>query len=555
MPHKSIYADIDIPQCNILTYLFGDGKSLPNTPQWIDAANPSNSLSLSQMLSWVKRFAVGLNNMGIPEQSAVMVFCPNHIYVPMAYLAAAGSKRYFTGANPIYTVNEVAHQMKSIEAAVVLVHPLMLETGLAAAKQAGVPLDRVFQFSDKEAQTSSDGVKDWRSMVASENDAASWKWDPLEGQASVDTVCAINFSSGTTGLPKGVCITHHNLIANASQAAFNKFETKHSKPPNPKERWLSMLPLYHAYSQLWTINIAGKLRIPVYVMEKFVFEDFLKYLEKYKITALQTVPPVVVMLSKRPETSKYDLSSLEHMLCGAAPLSKEMQNDVSAKIGCIISQGWGMTETTCIGALTPGNMIDDTGSIGHIIANTEVKIVAEDGNEVLEDGTPGELWVRGPQIMKEYWRNEQATKESKDEEGYFHTGDVALKRGDMWWIVDRMKELIKVSGNQVAPAELEAVMLEHEAVADAAAVAITVHGEELPRAYVVLQESAKGKVTEEDIQNFVAGKVAKFKRLAGGVKFIDEVPKLASGKIVRKLMKEWAKRDVKEVEGQVKARL
>ena len=155
-----------------------------------------------------------------------------------------------------------------------------------------------------------------------------------------------------------------------------------------------------------------------------------------------------------------------------------------------------------------------------------------------------------------YWRNEQATKESKTHDGWFKTGDVGVcKEGKKWWIVDRKKELIKVNGLQVAPAELEAVLLGHPDVADAATVGITIHDEELPRAYVVLQEYAKGGITEDDIKKFVASKVARHKRLEGGVKFIDEVPKLASGKIVRKLMKEWAKRDAKEVEGQVKARL
>jgi acyl-CoA synthetase (AMP-forming)/AMP-acid ligase II len=555
MPYKSPYPDIDIPKTNILTYIFGDGKSLSTKPQWIDASDPSHSLSPAQMVSWVKRFAVGLDRMGIPEAVAIMVFCPNHIFVPMAYLAAAGSKRYFTGANPGYTANEVAHQMKAVDAAVVLIHPSMLETGVAAAKQAGVPLDRTFQFSDRPTKTSPEGIKDWRSMVASEKESESWMWDPLEGEASVNTVCAINFSSGTTGLPKGVCITHHNLIANASQAAFNKYDTEHSKPKDPNETWLAMLPLYHAYSQLWTINIAGKLGIPVYVMEKFVFEDFLKYIEKYKVSALQTVPPVAVMLSKRPETTKYDLSSLKHMLCGAAPLSKEIQNDVSGKLNCVIAQGWGMTETTCIGFLIPGNMHDDSGSIGHVIANTEVQLMGEDGKEVLNEEVPGEVWVRGPQIMKGYWKNERATRETKDEQGWLHTGDVGIRRGNMFWIVDRMKELIKVNGLQVAPAELEAVLLENDAVADAAAVGVTIHGEELPRAYVVLQPGFKDKVSEQDIQKFVAGKVSKHKRLAGGVKFVDEVPKLPSGKIVRKQMKEWAKRDSKELEGQIKARL
>jgi acyl-CoA synthetase (AMP-forming)/AMP-acid ligase II len=205
--------------------------------------------------------------------------------------------------------------------------------------------------------------------------------------------------------------------------------------------------------------------------------------------------------------------------------------------------------------MMPGMTKDLTGSIGYLLPNTEAKLVDEEGEEVTTESEPGELWLRGPQMLLEYWRNREATKESKTEDGWFKTGDVAVRKDQKWWIVDRKKELIKVNGLQVAPAELEAVLLEHEDVADAAAVGITLYDEELPRAYVVLQGRAKGKTTEEDIKAFVASKLAKHKRLAGGVKFIDEVPKLASGKIIRKLMKEWAKRDAQEVEGTVKARL
>jgi acyl-CoA synthetase (AMP-forming)/AMP-acid ligase II len=448
--------------------------------------------------------------------------------------------------------------MKAIEAAVVLIHPSLLDTGVAAAEKAGVNRDRLFVFSDAECETTN-GVRDWRSMVASESEARSWTWDPLAGEASTQTVAAINFSSGTTGLPKGVCVSHHSLIANSSQVIFNKYHGTPYSAENPgPERWLAFLPLYHAYSQLWTINIACRLQVPVYVMQKFVFEDFLKYVEKYRITTLQLVPPVLVMLSKRPETAKYNLRSLRHILCGAAPLSSELQNDVSRRFNLVICQGWGMTETTCAGIMMPGMVEDQTGSIGYLLPNTEAMLVDEDGKEVtdLEQGRPGELWLRGPQMLLGYWRNEQATRESKTEDGWFKTGDVAVcKDGGKWWIVDRKKELIKVNGLQVAPAELEAVLLEHPDVADAAAVGILVHDEELPRAYVVLQPWARGKTTEDDVKKFVAGRVAKHKRLEGGVQFIDEVPKLASGKIVRKLMKEWAKRDAKEVEGKVKARL
>lgn len=527
MPYKSPYPDLDIPKCNVLSYVFPENETPSDKPVWIDAAIPDHYITPAGMLSWVRRFAVGLDKLGVPEHRAVMVYTPNHLYVPVIYLASAGSCRMFTGANPTYTVNELAHQIKTIEAALLFVHPDLLSNGIKAAKQAGLPLSKVYQFSDQEQPTSTEGIKDWRTMVASVSESKNWKWDTLQGEPATKTVCCVNFSSGTTGLPKGVCITHHNLIANTSQAIFTKFhKTDHTpEEPDPDEKWLAMLPLYHAYSQLYTCNMAAKLRLPVYIMNKFVFEDYLKHIERYKITTLQTVPPIIVMLSKRPETKKYNLSSLKHITCGAAPLKPEMQNDVSKRLGCVIGQGWGMTETTCMGIVMPGFVNDITGSIGWLIPNTEAKLLDDNGKEVTGDGARGELLVRGPQMLKEYWRRPDATKESIDPEGWFHSGDVALLedrgQGQKWWIVDRKKELIKVKGLQVAPAELEGVLQEHPDVADAAACGITVDDDEMPRAYVVLQEGAK--VTEQDIQKFVAEKVARHKQLTGGVAFVKEV--------------------------------
>ncbi|KPI38339.1 putative acyl-coenzyme A synthetase [Cyphellophora attinorum] len=560
MPYKSPYPDLEIPKCNVLSFVFPEGEKPSNKPLWIDAANPDHSLSPAQMLSWVKRFAVGLDNLQIPKEKAIMVFTPNHLYVPIVYLASGGSGRIFTGANPTYTVNEVAHQMGAIEAALLFVHPDLLQTAVKAAKQANFPLSHVYQFSETEQPTTSDGIKDWRSMLASPAASKAWQWEPLSGDASVKTVCCVNFSSGTTGLPKGVMISHHNLIANSTQSIYNKYSgTPYSiNKPDPNERWLAMLPLYHAYSQLWTINIATKLNVTCYLMGKFVFEDYLRYIEKYKITHMQTVPPVIVQISKRTElTKKYDLTSVKHIMCGAAPLKSEMQNDVKRKLGCVIAQGWGMTETTCVGMIVPGMVYDDTGSIGYLIPNTEAKLIDEEGKEVTGDGARGELLLRGPQIMIGYWRNAQATKDSIDAQGWFRSGDVALledgKQGQKWWIVDRMKELIKVKGLQVAPAELEGVLTEHPDIADAAVCGISVDDDEAPRGYVVLQSGAK--VSEEDIQKFVADKVARHKRLTGGVKFVDEVPKNPSGKIMRKIMREWAKRDAAEVSDKLKARI
>lgn len=531
----------------------------------MDAGNPSNSLSMSEMHLLVKRFALGLDNMVVPTGSAVMIFSPNHIYVPVVYLATAGSKRAFSGANPNYTASEVSYQMKILNAAVVLVHPTLLDTGLKAAKEAGIPMSNIFSFSD-EPKKAIQGIQDWREMLAPAIEADDWEWDPLNGEAAQNTVACINFSSGTTGLPKGVCISHANLIANASQTIHIKFDQTGRSEKNPgSETWLAFLPLYHAYSQLWTINIACRLRYKVYVMQKFLFEDFLKCIQDYKVDAIQAVPPILIMLTKRPEVNNYDISSLKHILVGAAPTSPELQREVTRKFGLKVGQGYGMTETTCGAIMTPFAEEDDgSGTIGVLLPDTDAKLVDDDGNEITAEGEGGELCLRGPQMLMGYWKNEAATRESKEPNGFFHTGDVAVwKRDDLGrqrvWIVDRKKELIKVKGLQVAPAELEAVLLESSDVADAAVVGIRfeVDGEEWPRGYVVLQGERKGHVTEKDIQAFVAGKVAKHKWLKGGVKFVEEVPKLPSGKIMRKVMKDTAKKDAEEMRrnGKAKARL
>lgn len=564
MPYRSKYKDVHIPKCNILSYIFADAKGNSTKPTWIDANDPSRFISRDQVLVLLQRLAVGFDRLGVGEQEIIMVLSPNHIFVPLVYLAAAGSKRIFTGVNPAYTVGEIAYQMKAVAAAVVFIHPSLIEIGSAAAREANIPTNRLFLFADTESQTS-EGLHDWRTLLAPETDATEWRWDPLAGDKALQTIAAINFSSGTTGLPKGVCVTHHNLVANTTQTTFNFFETtpynEHNHPP---ERWLGFLPLYHAYSQLWTINIACRLQIPVFVMPKFTLEEFLKHVETFQITSLQAVPPVLTMLHKREETKRYNLSSLRHILCGAAPLSFELQNEVSKRFGIVISQGWGMTETTCVGMLMPGRVNDLTGkcvginlsevpnfavvgSVGYLLPQTEAMLVSEDGDEITRDEIPGELWVRGPQIMLRYLNNEQATQDTKTEDGWLKTGDIAIVRKDKFFIVDRKKELIKVNGLQVAPAELEGILLENENIADAAVVGIALHGNELPRAYVVLQKAAEGVTVAKDIQDFVAARVARHKRLTGGVKLVAEVPKLASGKIIRRLVREWSKRDAQQM--------
>ncbi|KAL1957003.1 hypothetical protein VTO42DRAFT_6492 [Malbranchea cinnamomea] len=549
MPVSSPFPSLKIPQTDLLTYLFPPNTVPSDTPIWIDAKNPKNNLSPRQLLGWVRRLAVGLDKLGLQAGDVVVIFTPNHIFIPVAYLGIAGSRRIFSGINPNYTSSEVAYQLKNTGAKLLLAHPSLVETAIEASREVGLPLDHVFLFSDR-PNAPVRGIQDWRSMVGTPKEAERWQWRTMTPKESTATLATVNYSSGTTGLPKGVAVSHANIIANLEQTIFIR---SYKRTPR-QERWLGFLPLYHAYGQLFTIALAVKLHTPVYIMEQFHFEDFLRAIERYKITNLQVAPPILVMLSKRPETARYDLSSVTDILCGAAPLSKELQNTVSERFNVQINQGWGMTETVCGAHNVPGGIKDDSGSVGQLFPNTECKLIDDDGNEVAP-GQPGEMCIRGPQVCAGYWKNEKATTEAITPDGWLKTGDIAIVRDGWFWIVDRKKELIKVNGLQVAPAELEAVLLENNDIEDAGVVGITINGEEWPRAYIHLKDHAKGKVTEADIHKYMKTKVARHKQLVGGIAFVDQVPKLPSGKIVRKLLKEWAKQDAATMKSVDRAKL
>lgn len=517
MPQKSPFT-LDIPKTDVLSYVFPEGKQPSDNPIWIDANDTSNSLSPKKLLYWVKRLGVGLDRLRIKQNEAVLMYSANHILVPALYLGVAGSGRVFTGCNPAYGVNETSFQLENTGAKLVLVEPQFLDVVLKAAEKNNFPRERIYLFNDRPCKEKQ-GVKDWSTMLGSEQEARNWSWHRMTAHESKTRTAALNYSSGTTGLPKGVMISHENVIANVEQSIFMRnLEQPHPTDKAPAERWLGFLPLYHAYGQLWSITAAAITETPCYYMRAFNYAEWLSHIQNHRITHIQTAPPVLVMLAKRPETQNYDISSLVNILCGAAPLSKELQNEVSERYKLRVCQTWGMTEVTCSCLHVPGGMDDRSGSVGYIDPNSEMKLIDDDGKEV-GAGERGEIYVRGPNICIGYWRNEQATRDSFDEDGFLRTGDVAVRDEKGWyWIVDRKKELIKVKGFQVPPAELEAVLLENDDVADAAVVGLQGDHEELPRAYVVLKDASKGKVTEKDIQNWTAQHVAKHKRLDGGVK-------------------------------------
>ena len=231
-------------------------------------------MSKRQLLHKVKKLAVGLDKLGIRDGEVVLIFTPNHLLVPVAYLGVVGSKRVFSGVNPIYTISEVTHQIKNTEAKVILVHPTLVETALTAAEKAGFLVNHLFQFSDTPCPTQR-GVQDWECMLGSDAEADAYRWPELRGDESGQAVATINYSSGTTGLPKGVCVPHRNLIVNVEQSIFMRDNKMPYRPDaRPAERWNAFLPLYHAYGQLYTCIMAPKLEVKVYIMKKFEYPAF-----------------------------------------------------------------------------------------------------------------------------------------------------------------------------------------------------------------------------------------------------------------------------------------
>ncbi|CAO3597553.1 unnamed protein product [Absidia cylindrospora] len=367
---------------------------------------------------------------------------------------------------------------------------------------------------------------------------------PLPVANPVDQISYMCFSSGTTGLSKGVMSTHTNITSNLLQ--IDAVLGPHMNAN--KDRVLGVLPFFHIFGLTVVIHMSLFWGIPLTVMTKFDLPLFCETIQKHQISFSCLVPPILVLLAKHPLIDSYDLSSLRQIVSGAAPLSAELSTEVQARLPhCKLIQGYGLTETSPVATI--GNFANPIeGSSGVLVPNMSVKIVNEDGKEV-GINERGELWCKGPNIMKGYIKNPEATAGCIDSEGYFHSGDVAIvdEQGS-YSIVDRIKELIKYKGFQVPPAELESLLLTSPIVADCAVIGVydPAQATELPRAYVVLQPSTKpSDAAAKELMDFVAGKVVQYKRLRGGVRFIDVVPKSASGKLLRRVIKDWVKEEEK----------
>ena len=418
-----------------------------------------------------------------------------------------------TPINPLYTEHEIAHQLKNAGAKFLVAGPTFLDKARAAAAEAGIT--ELFVFGEAE------GAIPFSSLLENDGEAPYVRINPVED------LVALPYSSGTTGLPKGVMLTHHNLVSNLRQMEGLDYFTEN-------DTLLCVLPLFHIYGLVVILNMGLYMGATIVMMPRFDLEEFLKSVTQYRVTLAHLVPPIVLALSKNPIVDDYDLSSLKAIFSGAAPLDENLTRACNQRLNLNIRQGYGMTETSPVTHSSPADPARvKYGSVGFAAPNTECKIIDLETGEPLKPNKEGELCVRGPQIMKGYLNRPDATAATIDSERWLHTGDIAYVDEDgHFFIVDRAKELIKYKGFQVPPAELEALLLTHQSVADAAVIPCPdEEAGEVPKAFVVLREEA----TAEELMDFVEQRVAPHKKLRF-LEFTDKIPKSASGKILRRML-------------------
>src|SRR6266851_4075422 len=466
---------------------------------------------------WVSRLAKGVAPSASPTTKiswTVVTVCAAALVFSMN---GGTVSRYLApqSVNPLYTVRELAQQLTDCGAKYLLTVPPFIENTKAAA-QTVTTVQEIFVVGEAE------GATPFASLLTHGDEPPEVRIDPR------NDLVALPYSSGTTGLAKGVMLTHHNLVAELSAA--------NGRPdivfPGEQDTLLAFLPFFHIYGIVMFLTFALWRGATVVSTPRFDLEQYLDMVQRYGVTYLHLVPPVVIALAKHPIVDKYDLSKARWALSAAAPLGGPAADAFTARLGTQLIQAYGMTEVsgaTHVGSCAPGKIKPTSG--GTLLPNTECVVIDLETGQAVGRGQQGEVWVRGPRIMQGYLGQAGATAATIDEDGWLHTGDVGYvdDDGDVF-IVDRVKELIKYKGLQVAPAELEAILLGHPNVADAAVIpSPDEEAGEVPKAFVVL----KAPTPAEEIMAFVAERVAPHKKIRK-LQFIDAIPKSASGKILRR---------------------
>jgi acyl-CoA synthetase (AMP-forming)/AMP-acid ligase II len=510
---KSPYNDVVIPEIPFTTFVLHRARELGDKPALIDGPT-GRTITYEQLDDSIRRVAANLSQRGFKKRDVFGILSPNIPEYAIIFHAVATLGGIVTPINPLYTDSEIAHQLKDARARFLVTVPAFLEKAREAANQAGI--EELFVFGSAEGATPFD------SLLAENNQPLpNVKIHPL-----IDLV-VLPYSSGTTGMPKGVMLTHYNLVSNLKQMEGLDyfFET---------DTLICVLPLFHIYGLVVVLNMGLYTGATIVTMPRFELEAFLKAAQDYEVSLAHLVPPIVLSLSKHPIVDNYKLPKLKTIFSGAAPLGEALTRACMDRLGCAIRQGYGMTETSPVTHSSPAHPSKvKFGSVGVAAPNTECKVADLETGEALGPGQKGEVCVKGPQIMKGYLNNPEATAMTIDSEGWLHTGDIGYADDDgHFFIVDRAKELIKYKGFQVPPAELEAVLLSHPCVCDAAVIPYPDdEAGEVPKAIVVLRKESK----PDQILDFVAERVAPHKRIRY-LEFVDQIPKSPSGKILRRVL-------------------
>ncbi|KAK0427345.1 hypothetical protein QR680_010179 [Steinernema hermaphroditum] len=469
----------------------------------------------------------------------VMHNCLEYLPVFVGVTSQGGA---LSSASYSFAEYELANQFKDCGASIVFCNEENLEKVFKVAHQCrNITSIVVIPDATKNKRTHPFGVVAFDEVLSYQPNVYSHKIDTDIHR----DIAALPYSSGTTGPPKGVMLSHTNLALEADIMGHHieHFILRKIDPDYRAENETDIIfmPLYHMYG--FCVLLSNIMRGQTTVLlERFDFELYCKSIEKYKIRHLKLVPPVLVLLAKHPLVDKYNLSSVMAILSGAAPAGKELCEDIMRRLPNlkIVGQGYGLTEAT---AGTHFMVYDPekpkVGSIGKVASNTEMKIVCPETGQECSYNQRGEVWIRGKIVMLGYLNRPEATAQIIDDDGWLHTGDVGYVDTDGFvFIVDRLKELIKVKGFQVPPAELEDYLLTHPLIQDVAVIGIPDerHGE-LPMAFVVRKNNS---LKAEDVANYVKNKLADYKQLRGGVQFIKEIPKSPSGKILRRFLRDEA---------------
>ncbi|XP_023526872.1 4-coumarate--CoA ligase 1-like isoform X2 [Cucurbita pepo subsp. pepo] len=440
-----------------------------------------------------RKVASGLNKLGIAQGDVIMLLLQNSPEFVFAFLGASYRGAIMTAANPFFTAAEIAKQAKGSNAKLIVTQSSYYEKVKEITEE--VPDVKIMTVDSPP-----DGCLSFADLIqADEREMPTVEINP-------DDVVALPYSSGTTGLPKGVMLTHRGLVTSVAQQVDGENPNLYYRN---EDVILCVLPLFHIYSLNSVLLCGLRAGTTILIMPKFEIGSLLQLVQKFKVSIAPIVPPIVLAIAKSPDLDKYDLSSIRVIKCGGAPLGKELEDTVRTKFPkAVLGQGYGMTEAGPV--LTMGLAFAKEpfpmkpGACGTVVRNAEMKIVDTENGGSLPRNTPGEICIRGDQIMKGYLNNPEATAATIDKDGWLHTGDIGfIDDDDELFIVDRLKELIKYKGFQVAPAEVEALLLTHPAISDAAVVPMKdEEAGEVPVAFVVRLKNSE--VTEDEIKQFIS---------------------------------------------------